>query len=180
MKRWFSILLVCFVNVPADFFFFHQIRNVLVPAFPSISLFPSPYFFLCQLRKPFFLSPDLHSSLLYPFLSLFLILQAVKAEQTSCSENKTERAVSETEPRHCSPCLSHFLSFSLSVSLFLIKWSTCLLGCVWRGFSLQGISYVPSSPLLSAPLLSRGSSAVLRCDISFLWAFREAGILLRL
>lgn len=108
------------------FYFFHQIRNVLVTAFPSISLCPSPYFFLCQFRKPFFLSPDLHSSRFYPFLSLFLILQAVKAEQMSCSENKTERAVSETEPRHCS-CL--FASrLSLSNQMVHLPFGLCLEG----------------------------------------------------
>lgn len=151
MKRLFSMLLLCFVNGPV---FFIGCRNVLVPAF--LSLFSSHYFFLCQFQKPFFLSPDLHSFPLYIFLSLCLILQSVKAEQTACSEKETA---------HCqwdwaSTFHLLFLIFSFGFPFFpllsLIKWHTCLLGSFWRGVSQQGtfIFLLLSSPLLTSPVLS--------------------------
>lgn len=82
---------------------------------------PALHFFLCQFHKPFFLSPHLHSFPFYPSLPLSLILAAVKAEQTACSQNKTECGVSESEPQHF-----HLSSlFHPPVTLFLIKRPTC-------------------------------------------------------
>ncbi len=130
--------------------FFIRCENVLLFAF--LCLFPSLCFFLCQFQKPFFLSPDLHSSPSYPFLSLSLILQAVKAVQTACSENKNERTVSETEPQHFTFCLPHFLS-SPFLFLSLIKWPTCLSGSYLEGCLTAGVFIFIHLSSLSSPLL---------------------------
>lgn len=142
---WYAPCVLCKISL-----LFIWWENVLVHAFLVLSL--PLFFFLCQFRKPFFLSPHLHSSPFYPFLSLSLIPEAFKAEQTACSENKTEQTVSETEAQYFTSCLSHFLSFPFPLLT-------------------QGLSY-----LFISPLLLRGSSAVLRCNISSM----EGGSLLRL
>lgn len=134
----FSKLLQRCVNVPA----FISGKNVSLPAFISVC-FSQPIS-LCRFQRPFFLSPDLHSSSFYPSQPYSLILEAVRAEQTACSENKTQCSVSETE---------HFTSGPSFLFLLLTKWPTRLLVLfVGVSFTAGAIIFILlSSALLCSP-----------------------------